>query len=123
MLACRAAAFLLVVLLAAVPAALLVPSSAWRDNTRPEPVTLSIQHVPWVAASLPSGRVLVVGGNNFSPGGSDTAVEYDESSAAWVHGTYTLTPHNQHTATLLSDGKVLVVGYDGAEVYDATVFP
>lgn len=77
------------------------------------------------ATLLPSGLVLVTGGQG--PGGSPlTAAElYDPASGVWTPVGAMGTARAHHTATLLSDGRVLVAGgaQDGepstrAEVYD-----
>jgi hypothetical protein len=58
------------------------------------------------ALLLPSGKVLVVGGNGDT--GSDV---YDPVSGTFTPTGKTLFVHTQHaTATLLNDGRVLVVG-------------
>ena len=66
------------------------------------------------ATLLHDGRVLIAGGYNCAPAGADgtwaSAELYDPAT-----GTFSLTgsmaaPRQQHTATLLTDGRVLVVG-------------
>jgi len=82
---------------------------------------------------LPSGQVLVVGGA-FREGGApsqevlNSAELYDPATGKWNTTASLNTARYAHTATLLSDGKVLVVGgYDvksggdylrSAELYD-----
>ena len=77
------------------------------------------------AVRLLDGRVLVVGGSGPGKGPADlasglTSAElYDPDSGTWSATGNTAKPLlNRHTATLLRDGKVLVVVQDGAEVYD-----
>jgi hypothetical protein len=73
------------------------------------------------ATELPSGEVLVTGGSDpvFGFGVLANAERYDP-----VAGTFSLTTgsmavaRENHTATLLSSGKVLVVGGATAELYD-----
>ena len=84
------------------------------------------------ATLLPDGTVLVTGG--FGPGGdfyaTSSVVEvYDPKTAEWTATASMSTARGGHTATLLSDGAVLVVGGDrgvnsigsplaSAELYD-----
>jgi Tol biopolymer transport system component len=81
------------------------------------------------ATLLPDGKVLVAGGDNDSPGdgsGSHAAELYDPGTGTWTATGSMSTPRQNHTATLLPDGRVLVVGgYDPgggqravAELYD-----
>jgi N-acetylneuraminic acid mutarotase len=75
------------------------------------------------ATLLRDGRVLIVGGEGIADPGLETyysrtlksAELYDPTAAAW---TYTSSPngaHARHTATLLGDGSVLVVGGIGGD--------
>lgn len=76
---------------------------------------------------LASGKAFLTGGRN---GGSETAHErayiYDEVADAWTSAASMVAARYRHTATLLDDGKVLVVGgysssgIAGAEIYDPT---
>ena len=76
------------------------------------------------ATLLPSGKVLVAGGNG--SGGFLTSAElYDPATGSWSStGSLVGSARQDHTATLLPSGKVLVAGgYDGlslssAELYD-----
>ncbi|QSQ12052.1 Kelch repeat-containing protein [Myxococcus landrumensis] len=64
------------------------------------------------ATRLNDGKVLVVGGStsaSFS-GASATAEIFDPSSNSWSPTTSLQEPRARHTATLLGDGTVLVVG-------------
>ena len=63
------------------------------------------------ATLLPSGNVLVVGG--------DTAELYDQATDTWSSTTNLNTTRIGHTATLLPNGKVLVASGNTAELYDA----
>ena len=78
-----------------------------------------------VAALLPNGKVLVVGGFGMS-GGVSTEV-YDPASGSWSATSPMSSARIYHTVTLLADGKVLAVGGDpsiggkplaSSEVYD-----
>jgi N-acetylneuraminic acid mutarotase len=79
------------------------------------------------ATLLPSGKVLVVGGEN-ADGSLRTAELYDPTSNTWSRTGSLSTARMDHTATLLPSGKVLVIGGRGspstttalesAELYD-----
>ena len=65
------------------------------------------------ATLLKSGKVLVVGGSQVSPfylGSLATAEIYDPQTNSWALAASMHTPRSYHTATLLADGRVLVVG-------------
>ncbi len=72
---------------------------------------------------LPSGKVLVAGGNLLTSGTSSAEL-YDPSTGTWESTGNLVTPRSQHTSTLLPSGRILVAGgYDGsilssAELYD-----
>ncbi|HVN33294.1 MAG TPA: kelch repeat-containing protein, partial [Thermoanaerobaculaceae bacterium] len=67
--------------------------------------------VPWV--ELPDGRVLVAGGAPGSEGPSDRAEIFDAATNAWKSVGPMGEERSGHTLTLLSDGRVLVVGGEG----------
>ncbi len=72
-----------------------------------------------------SSRVLVTGGSNNSSALATTEL-YDPANNTWTSGPSMSYARTYHTATLLSDGKVLIVGGSGtagtaAELYDPTV--
>jgi hypothetical protein len=65
------------------------------------------------ATLLKNGEVLVVGGSQLHPnslGSLATAELYDPQSNSWALAASMHTPRSYHTATLLADGRVLVVG-------------
>jgi hypothetical protein len=79
---------------------------------------------------LATGKVLLVGGEGGAGGGTPvaTAELYDPATGTFSVTGPMATPRTLHTATLLADGKVLVIGglwthagraiLDSAEVYD-----
>jgi len=71
------------------------------------------------ATLLPSGKVLVAGGQNGS-GYSSSAESYDPSSGTWSATGTMATARYGHTATLLPNGKVLVAGGEGSSGYLAS---
>jgi len=87
-------------------------------------------HVPryfYTATLLSSGKVLVVGGCNASSCNTVTATAelYDSNTGTWSTTGSLSIARDFHTATLLSDGRVLVVGGFGttgkiakAEIYN-----
>ena len=81
------------------------------------------------ATLLPNGKVLVAGGYRGDVGFPDwTGVEfYDPSSNTWTAGGTLLAARAQHTATLLPNGRVLLIGgarqtpaAPAVELYDPT---
>jgi WD40 repeat protein len=67
------------------------------------------------ATLLPDGKVLVAGGRNTTSGNPNgtilgSAELYDASSGSWSATGSMSAARENHTATLLPDGKVLVVG-------------
>jgi Bacterial Ig-like domain (group 2)/Immunoglobulin I-set domain/Galactose oxidase, central domain/Kelch motif len=83
-------------------------------------------HIFHSATLLPNGTVLVAGGSGRAggPGVSDSAELYDPATGTWsVTGNMSADVSSQ-TATLLSNGTVLVTGglVSGAAVTDAEVY-
>lgn len=77
------------------------------------------------ATLLPNGQVLVAGGYRGGASYPDWAgVElYDPAISAWTAGGALLAARAQHTATLLLNGRVLLIGGGSAtqaELYDPT---
>ena len=77
------------------------------------------------ATLLANGRVLVTGGTGASAAGTkslSSAEIYDPATGLWTETGSMLSGHSEHTATLLKDGRVLIVGgcdnHTTAELYD-----
>ena len=65
------------------------------------------------ATLLPSGKVLVAGGDDGSGVPLSSAELYDPASGTWTATGSMSTARYDHTATLLPSGQVLVAGgYD-----------
>ena len=65
------------------------------------------------ATLLPDGRVLVAGGTDPANGSSQTKISaelYDPATGTWTNTAPLPSPHWLHSATLLSNGKVLLAG-------------
>jgi len=89
------------------------PSQAWSFTG--DTSTFRIGHT---ATLLPNGKVLVVGGVNSRPQQEQkaTAELYDPGTGTWSSTGSLTAGRTEHTATLLPNGKVLVVG--GVSVID-----
>ncbi|MBJ6760081.1 hypothetical protein JGU66_04855 [Myxococcaceae bacterium JPH2] len=106
-----------------VTTALFDPASGtW---TTPAPLSTARYH--HTATLLGNGKVLVTGGASGEYGGAalGSAELYDPATGAWTAAGSLGTARAHHTATLLSNGKVLVSGGEGAsgrltsaELYD-----
>ena len=66
------------------------------------------------ATLLPDGKVIVAGGSSHNASGFEPYLAkselYDPETGTWSFTSKLKTPRNRHTATLLADGKVLLVG-------------
>lgn len=71
---------------------------------------MHITRVQHTITLLPSGKVLVTGGNSVGGGVSDTAEIYDPSNGEWTYTSSMHEPRFGHVAVLLLDGRVLVAG-------------
>ena len=74
------------------------------------------------ATLLPNGKVLVTGGFgasiNFLGFATNSAELFDPAVGTWSPANPMAVRRAAHTATLLQNGKVLVVDFQGAELYD-----
>jgi hypothetical protein len=79
---------------------------------------------------LQNGKALATGGDTFGIGIAGDAHLYNAASGSWKQTAKLNEPRASHTATLLSDGKVLVVGGElsccsgflrSAELYDPEI--
>lgn len=82
-------------------------SGNWRETT-----DLEVERFQHAATLLPSGDVLVVGGEE-----AQAAEVYHTAIGNWTRIEPPKTEHEQHTATLLPSGRVLVVGGNGVELF------
>ena len=93
--------------------------------------SMTLPRAAHTATLLPSGKVLVAGGQPATgeprPQATATAELYDPASGKWSATGSMAVPRSSHTATLLSTGKVLVAGgavtgpgYGGAQPGAAT---
>ncbi len=72
--------------------------------------TISPGYTNQAIAVLPDGKVLMTGGyDGYSFNTASAVLRYDPGADAWQVMSPMLTARNQHTATLLSDGRVLIV--------------
>jgi len=98
-------------------AQLYAPATGGLTNTGP-----ALQGViAPVAVRLSDGRVLLTGGKIYNQGGAPTAAAeiYDPSSDAFSFTGGMTTPRYNHSATLLQDGDVLIVGGSASSVTGA----
>jgi hypothetical protein len=100
----------------ALPAFAQVPTAELYDPTTQMWSSTGALHVArsgHTATLLPDGKILVVGGASYASGSfgsSDSAELYDPAIEAWRTTGSLHVARYSHTATLLPDGRVLVVG-------------
>ncbi|WNG37700.1 hypothetical protein F0U61_31435 [Archangium violaceum] len=96
-------------------------TNTWRRTASP-----LAYHTAHTATELPSGKVLVTGGQDESVSWTPYSELYDPDTETWSPASPMLAHRANHRATLLDSGKVLVVGGNyprrwtepTAEVYD-----
>lgn len=103
------------------------PASSTTGGTWSAAAAMGTARSYHTATLLPSGKVLVTGGYT-GPLGSTvlaSAELYDPATNIWSAAAPMLVPHSAHTATLLLNGKVLIVAgrsssgdSTSAELYD-----
>jgi large repetitive protein len=82
---------------------------------------MNIAHELHTATLLPSGKVLVAGGQNSSHETVNTAELYDPATGIWMSTGPMKTSRAGHKATLLLSGKVIVIGSNPGFVFDSSV--
>jgi hypothetical protein len=100
------------------------PSNTWRPAG-----TMITARDSYTSTGLPSGKVLVAGGDE--PTGSSGAISsaeiYDPAGGTWTQTNSMISPHSDANATLLPSGEVLIAGgwnrilaaaSDSVDVYD-----
>ena len=94
------------------------------DGTFAVGAPMNVARSAHVAVMLGDGRVLVAGGTTTAEGGAtatDTAEIYDPSNGSWSLVGSLSEPRAGHTATVLSDGTVLIAGGENASGISATL--
>lgn len=86
--------------------------------------TMTLPRVGHTATLLPDGKVLVTGGSTDStPGGSDAAEIYDPAKASFVATNKPMVVGKlAHSATLLADNSVLLIGGDSSDSFVAEAY-
>ena len=87
--------------------------------------SMAATRIDQTATLLPSGKVLVAGGVVLPyPAPSLASAElYDPSTNAWSMAAPMIESRTRQTATLLPDGRVLVVGGQRFDLHDGGLFP
>lgn len=88
----------------------ILATGEWTDTGAALPTATAWHGQHDGAVLLPNGTVLVTGGAGASGAGSAGAAVYDPQAGTWSPTGAMQTARRLHTATLLADGRVLVVG-------------
>jgi hypothetical protein len=82
--------------------------------------SMNTKRIFHTATLLPNGKVLVVGGNTSESaptGALKTSELYDPTTGTWQMVSHDLsTPRYMHTATMLSNGEVLIAGGGNSDI-------
>ena len=105
-----------------------VPTFSVTKNAAGATTQMNATRAAHTATLLPNGKVLVAGGQSMTGTtfvALNSAELYDPNTGAWTATGSLVTERYNHTATLLPNGKVLIVGgnttgqpLDTAELYD-----
>lgn len=85
-----------------------------RTNSWSSGPAMNLGRMGHTATPLPTGQVLVVGGDTVQPGmpavATNSAELFDPATNSWRVGAAASLGREHHTATVLPDGRVLIVG-------------
>jgi N-acetylneuraminic acid mutarotase len=87
--------------------------------------SMAATRIDHTATLLPNGKVLVAGGVvlPYPAPSLATAELYDPTTNSWSMAAPMIESRTRHTATLLPDGRVLVVGGQRFDFHDGGLFP
>jgi hypothetical protein len=119
----RLGVFVLVLILLV---SMTLPQSTLAASTWTNVASMNVARIDHTATLLPSGKVLVAGGQGATYDILNNAEVYDPTTNIWMPVAPMTFARANHTATLLTSGKVLVAGGTNgspiltAELYDPT---